>query len=48
MHWLESLEEYNVKYNTAPHRSLGKDRSPFELFYGRKPNCDINMLFTEE
>ena len=45
--WVTNLEEYSVQYNTAAHRSLG-DRSPFYIYFGRKPNCEMSFLFRRD
>ena len=31
---------------TSPHRLLEKERSPFEVFFGKR--CDFNLLFLKE
>jgi len=45
--WYAQLNEYQEQYNTAPHRSLGQNRSSFEVFFGRKPNFDLALLGNE-
>ena len=44
---MDFLSLYQDQYNTSPHCSLGKERSPFEVFFGRKCNFDL-LLLTEE
>ena len=45
--WVDFLSLYQDQYNTSPHRSLGKERSPFEVFFGRKCNFDFSLLREE-
>ena len=44
MHFLSLYQE---QYNTSSHRSLGKERSPFEAFFERKCNFDLSLLREE-
>ena len=44
---MDFLSLYQGRYNTSPHRSLGKERSPFEVFFGRKCNFDLSLLKEE-
>lgn len=37
LNWVEYLQQYQQLYNESPHRSLGF-LSPFEVYFGRKPN----------
>ena len=41
---MEYLQQYQQLYNESPHRSLGQ-LSPFEVYFGRKPNRHRNKLF---
>ena len=41
---MDFLSLYQEQYNTSPHRSLGQERSPFEVFFGRKCNFDLSLL----
>jgi len=41
---VEYLQQYQQLYNESPHRSLGQ-LSPFEVYFGRKPNRHRNKLF---
>ena len=36
-----------TKINTSLHQSLGKGRTPFEVFFGRKCNFDLSLLSHE-
>ena len=44
LNWVEYLQQYQQLYNESPHRSLGQ-LSPFEVYFGRKPNRHRNKLF---
>ena len=37
---------YQDKYNTSPHRLLGKERSPFDVFF--ETRCDSDLLLLRE
>ena len=41
---MDSLLLYQDQYNTYPHRLLGKERSPFETFIGRRCYFDFLLL----
>ena len=43
LNWVENLPIYLQLYNESPHSSLGM-QSPFEVYYGRKPNRVENKL----
>ena len=43
LNWVENLQQYQQLYNESPHRSLGQ-LSPFEVYFGRKPNRHRNKL----
>ena len=42
--WVDFLSLYQDICNTLPHRSLGKERSPFEVLFGRRCNFDLLLL----
>ncbi|XP_068742406.1 KRAB-A domain-containing protein 2-like [Montipora capricornis] len=44
LNWVEYLQHYQQLYNESPHRSLGF-LSPFEVYFGKKPNRIRNKLF---
>ena len=44
LNWVEYLQQYQQLYNESPHRSLGF-LSPFEVYFGRKPNRYRKKLF---
>ena len=44
LNWVEYLQHNQQLYNESPHRSLGF-LSPFEVYFGRKPNRIRNKLF---
>ena len=39
---MDFLPLYQDQYNTSPHRLLGKERSLFEVFFGKR--CDFDLL----
>ena len=41
---MDFLSLYQDQYNTSPHRLLGKERSPFEVFFGKRCNFDLLLL----
>ena len=43
---MDFLPLYQDQYNTSPHRLLGKERSPFEVFFGKR--CDFDLLLLRE
>ena len=43
LNWAEYLQQYQQLYNESPHSSLG-GLSPFEVYFGRKPNRQRNKL----
>ena len=43
---MDFLSLYQDQYNTSPHRLLGKERSPFEVFFGKR--CDFDLLLLRE
>ena len=44
LNWVEYLQQYQQLFNESPHRSLGQ-LSPFEVYFGSKPNRHRNKLF---
>ena len=40
------LSLYQDQYNTSPYRLLGKEGSPFEVFFGKR--CDFDLLLLRE
>ena len=38
---------FQDQYNNSSHRSLGKERSPSEVFFGRKCTFDLSLLREE-
>ena len=38
---------YQDQHNSSQHRSLGKERAPFEVFFGKKCNFDLSLLSHE-
>ena len=38
------LSLYQDQYTTSPHRLLGKEKSYFEVFFGRRCNFDLLLL----
>ena len=44
LNWVDCLQQYQHFYNESPHRSLGL-LSPFEVYFGRKPNRYRRKLF---
>ena len=41
---MDFLSLYQDQYNTSPHPLLGKERSPFEVLFGRRCNFDLLIL----
>ena len=41
---MDFLSLYQDQYSTSPHCSNGKERSPFEVFFGKKCNCNLSLL----
>ena len=39
---MDFLSLYQDQYNTSSHRLLGNERSPFEVFFGKR--CDLLLL----
>ena len=46
--WVDALETYQNQYNTGVHRSLGTNVSPFEIFFGRKINFNLEILESDD
>ena len=42
--WVDFLSLNQDIYNTLPSWLLGKERSPFEVFFGRRWNFDLLLL----
>ena len=43
---MDLLSLYQEQRNTSPHRLLEKERSPFEVFFGKR--CDFDLLLLRE
>ena len=43
---MDFLSLYQDKYNTSPHRLLGKERSLFDVFF--ETRCDSDLLLLRE
>ena len=43
---MDLLSLYQEQHNTSPHRLLEKERSPFEVFFGKR--CDFDLLLLRE
>ena len=41
---MDFLLLYQDQYNASPHRLLGKESSPFDVFFGRSCNFDLLLL----